>query len=414
MDMACLEHKKFFLKKSKSSFIDEVKRIRKIVYTNCNTGNFNISPNHWVDMINGKINLLKEVEIKISRELLESALKLKKKCQNELTLYIILIFVFTALILIFLYKIIFSITSPLEKLSMIAGKVSQGDMSSKASIDSNCEIGLLAKVFNEMIDNILERVKSEEQKKIKLADTMEKINLELDIAMRLQHELLPANFSDFPEVNIQCRFIPYRKVGGDLYDVWRLDKSKICFLIFDISGHGVAAALLTTVSKQSFRKNISSDLPIEKCVEKVNSELLSFFSDNQFLTAIVCVLETDKGVLTVCQCGHPTIYIHKRNTKKLIQTNECNCAIGFFEDWEFTSKSFSIDSGDRFYLYTDGLVDTKNMNKERYEHERLERIILSNELSFDKQVQGIMDDVDCFREDMDQADDLTLMCVELL
>ncbi len=190
---------------------------------------------------------------------------------------------------IFINRITESMMKPLDQLHQGVNKVAKGDLNFNQIIKSNDEIGDLAKAFKKMTLDLTHYIKDlEETTKAK-----ERIQSELMIARQIQTSMLPRIFPAFPnrkEFDIYAIMDPAKEVGGDLYDFFLIDDNNLCFIIGDVSGKGVPAALFMVICKMLLKREIMRGIPISEALANVNNIL---YPDNEtcmFATVLCCGL----------------------------------------------------------------------------------------------------------------------------
>jgi anti-sigma regulatory factor (Ser/Thr protein kinase) len=170
-------------------------------------------------------------------------------------------------------------------------------------------------------------------------------------------------------------FLPCAAVGGDLYDVIQISEDLIGFYIFSVSTQGVASALLSSLAKVSFLKNIHSLTSPKAVLERINEELLETICSNFFITAFVAFLDLHSNKLIYCNAGHTYPVIYKRNEKKLIPLKTAGAFLGVYKDAEFENDSVYLFPDDWFFLFTDGIYHLFNTESDESARKQLEEII---------------------------------------
>ena len=238
---------------------------------------------------------------------------------------------------------------------------------------------------------------------------------ELAIARHIQQSLLPSDsLPDIAQkVDISGLQVPAKFVGGDLYDYYIRD-NKLIFCIGDVSGKGVPAALLMAIAHSLFRTiSAHSDQP-----DHITRELNRSISDNNpdimFITMFLGVLDLETGLVTYCNAGH--------NPPVLLQSGEAgyleladNLLIGVEKDTEYSSRTLQLGDGDTLFLYTDGLTEAENTQKELFGEERA--LEIAQKLcgaSAEDQIKAMQSAVKQFVGDAEQSDDLTLLAIRYL
>lgn len=237
---------------------------------------------------------------------------------------------------------------------------------------------------------------------------------ELEMAARLQKSLLPDTFENLNGVSFTCRYIPSIHIGGDLYDVVDLGGGQTGFIIADVSGHGVAAALISSMFKMSFHALAATVASPTILMHMLNRELKPVL-DEDYITAFFVITDRFGKSITYTNAGHPTPLLYKRATGEIRELDTDGFFLGSFDDGGYEEKSETgIETGDALLMYTDCIIETENEKGEQYGRERLVscfRHAVEN-LRGNDIIEAIEADVRAFncRESLD--DDLTVLLLE--
>ena len=290
------------------------------------------------------------------------------------TIYIILLISLLTVILVVFIGISFSknFTNPIVELKMRLKKICCGDYDER--LNSNKFFGefiTLSDSFNSMVDtmsnyrNNMEQIvheRTEELNKtvIQLTETHEQNKRELAMAQRIQSSLIPQKFPETNLLQFSSKYMPMEALGGDLYDVYQISDKVFSVMILDVCGHGVPAALITTMAKMAFSSNTKKYSTAHEIVSHVNQELAEVLENSgNFLTAFYAIIDIENKIISYTNAGHNIIYIlHENKTISCLPNN--GPVIGVVKDLEFLSCSEQLYSGDRIVLYTDGLIEARN------------------------------------------------------
>lgn len=192
----------------------------------------------------------------------------------------------------------------------------------------------------------------------RLQQSYKQVGLDLELARRLQTSFLPANLPEVGRVRFGVCYRPHGPVGGDFYDVFRLDEEHVGFYLADAMGHGLPASLLTIFLKRAVQgKEITSGgyriVPPEEVLSRLNRELIELkLQDLPFVTMIYGVINCHDGRLRFSRAGHPYPVFIPRNGP--LKTWECTgTLLGVFEA-EFPAQEKALAPGDKLLLFTDG------------------------------------------------------------
>lgn len=194
---------------------------------------------------------------------------------------------------------------------------------------------------------------------------------ELEMAARLQKSLLPDTFENLNGVSFTCKYIPSIHIGGDLYDVVDLGGGQTGFIIADVSGHGVAAALISSMFKMSFHALAATVASPTILMHMLNRELKPVL-DEDYITAFFVLTDRFGKSITYTNAGHPTPLLFKRGTGEIKELDTDGFFLGSFDDGGYEEKTETgIEMGDALLLYTDCIIETENEAGRQYGKERL-------------------------------------------
>jgi sigma-B regulation protein RsbU (phosphoserine phosphatase) len=216
-------------------------------------------------------------------------------------------------------------------------------------------------------------------------------NLERDLAAAqlTQQSLIPQKPPTIAGWEVAACYRPVIQVGGDIYGWLRMKDGRILFWIADGTGHGAAAALLTTLAKLLFHHgSVEHDSPA-RVMEAVNNDFRSIFGARSFMTAMCVAVNPVTGRATVVGAGHPPVLIarHGGGTGSIASVAP---PLGLIEHPEFTETTVDLDSGDAFLLYTDGLFGAARGERLRLTPERLEKMLDHSAPNAEALLRGIL------------------------
>jgi serine phosphatase RsbU (regulator of sigma subunit) len=241
---------------------------------------------------------------------------------------------------------------------------------------------------------------------------------ELEMARRVQQNLLPSSrdFTERSEFKVGSRYISMEKLGGDLYDIIRVGRNGYGFLIADVSGHGVAAALITTMLKVSFSDNSGWAKDTGEIVGDVNGEMTKLIGDlNYFATAFYGTLNLETAEFCYTNAGHHPVLLYKPATSEVIHLQTPGTIIGVFPEAIFGSACLKLEEGDRLLFFTDGVVESRNFAGELYGVERMIDFIKENShLTPNIFVDLLINEVDAFTGKLKAEDDRAVLYIEFV
>lgn len=254
-------------------------------------------------------------------------------------------------------------------------------------------------------------------KNTKMIAEQQRIHTELATATKIQADCLETDFTQFNKLsnlNIHAIMRPAKEVGGDFYDVFMIDDTHMCFMIADVSGKGVPAALFMVMAKIHIKNYASLGLPLSEVVSRANNQLCYKNEAGMFVTAFICVLDTETNDVIFVNAGHNHPFIKHGDGQFEMISAKRNLVLGLMEGIPYREQHLTIGKDDCFYLYTDGVSEALNIEKELLGDYRLEEI-LNRHLDISDKVEeftkSILKEVDDFAGDEIQADDITMVYI---
>ena len=323
----------------------------------------------------------------------------------------LLIIVFVLIVTFFACHIaIQRAVKPLMQLAGAADEVAGGHFDATLpAIKSRDEIHLLRDSFENMQHSLtayIEELKSATASKASMES-------ELKIAHDIQMSMLPKTYPAFPDRNdldIYGFMMPAKAVGGDLYDFFIRDE-KLFFCIGDVSGKGVPASLLMTVTRFLFR-NIASYTPEPDHIIQALNEALSRNNDTGiFVTLFLGALDLKTGLLSYSNAGHNPPLLLSGGEVSIVPCDS-NIPVGVVSGWEFTAQQLQLASGDTVFLYTDGLNEAEDNIHQQFGIDRM--LTVANASSHQPQplIEAMIASVQQFIGNAEQSDDLTMLTVQ--
>jgi adenylate cyclase len=246
---------------------------------------------------------------------------------------------------------------------------------------------------------------------------------ELAAARSIQMGLLPHQFPAFPErrdIEVYARIEPARSVGGDLFDYLLIDTNRLFFLIADVSGKGIPAALFMAMTKEvvrdaSARYGAALDRLFAEANNKIavaSADLAEEGGDMMFVTAFAGILDLVSGEIVYASAGHDSPFVLHEGRALRQLTTEGGPPLGAVEDFAFPLDRDHLESGDVLLLYTDGVTEAQDNTGALYSAERLATLLATAPAERAERVVLIaFDDVRRFAGDAEQADDITLLAI---
>jgi len=245
-------------------------------------------------------------------------------------------------------------------------------------------------------------------------DQLISIQQDLQTAREIQLAILPKTYPPFPErheFDIYASMIAAKEVGGDFFDFFMIDNERLGFVIGDVSGKGVPAAIFMAVSRTLIRATGLKGISTKDCMGYVNKLLCNESVSCMFVTVFYGILNTLTGEVEYVNAGHnPPYRLTGGQIEKVEMTG--GTILGCLEDFSYQSKRLTLNPGDMLFLYTDGINEAFNAADEQFGDDRLEHFLAdSHEKSPEEAVKGCIDAVTGFAGDVAQSDDMTLLAI---
>ncbi len=346
--------------------------------------------------------------------ILESVLKMNSSIILSIAIFLT-IFVFTTIIVIITGRgLTISITHPLIALENDVKKISGGNLDHKATVYVNDEIGDLATSFNEMAVSLKKYIED----LTSVTAEKERIGIELEVATRIQADMLPSTFPPFPdrtEFDIYATMTPAKEVGGDFYDFFFINKDNLAIVIADVAGKGVPAALFMVITKTLIKNRALMGGTPAEILGHVNNQLCEGNKSELFVTVWLGLLNIPTGKLISANAGHEYPALRRKGEGfTLIKSEHCP-PLAALEDLSYDENELQLNSGDCLFLYTDGVAEAKNDKKERFGTDRLIQILNKDiKSSSTEQLITVKNEIKDFAGSAPQYDDITMLSLTYL
>ena len=326
---------------------------------------------------------------------------------NKISLIsIILAIVGSILLIITMLLISRRITQPLKEVIKLTQQISLGNFEKRIELPTvKDEIFYLARSVNRMQDSIKNYMCDLKEATIK----EERIESELNIAKSIQMSMLPEDLEENPYISIAATLKPAKAVGGDFYDYFYIDEDQLCFVMADVSGKGVPAAMFMSITMSYIRAYSSKQLP-SKIVKRVNNTIAKNNDANMFVTLFLGILDLKSGEFTYVNAGHTSPYIMSDIGTVQALPSSNNPVVGAFEGIEYTNHSMTLKKDEKLFLYTDGVTEAFSEKDEQFGEERLEEILVQHkDISAETCIEIVQDAITQFAGACEQSDDITIL-----
>ncbi len=314
------------------------------------------------------------------------------------------------------------ISRPIEELAKIAGSYYSGQSTDmqrskmlsdcEAYAEDSTEVGELARSYMSMIRDLgsyVDNLRSAMAEK-------ERINAELRLASDIQAHMLPCIFPPFPE---HCEFElyavmhPAKEVGGDFYDFFMIGEDKLALVIADVSGKGVPAALFMVIAKTLIKNHTQTGMTPAEVFTTVNRLLCDGNDAGLFVTAWMGILDINSGELTYVNAGHNPPLIKRADGRFEYLRKKGGLVLAGMDDTKYRQETLTVKSGDRLFLYTDGVTETADAQHRLYGEERLKDFL--NAHSSDETemlLNEVLGELQLYAGGEPQFDDITMLLMD--
>ena len=339
--------------------------------------------------------------------------KLMGRVTIELVIGSLVLFALNALLMFFVYK---KAISPVLKVkSGVQDYMNDKDSASVTDkmrrIKIRNEIGVLADSFSDLAVEI-DRYTAEI---LDLNAEKERTAAELMIAAQIQTDMIPGKFPAFPErkeFDLYASMNPAKEVGGDFYDFFLIDDDHLALVIADVSGKGIPASLFMMSSMIILRERILTGKRPSEILKQTNESICKNNKSTMFVTVWLGILEISTGKLTASNGGHEYPAVCSGGKFELLEYKH-GVALGLFNGVKYTDYEITLKKGDGIFVYTDGVAEANNADKNLFGTDRLiEALNRSPDASPEDILKNVRSAVDGFVKEEPQFDDLTMLCLK--
>ena len=309
-----------------------------------------------------------------------------------------------------------NILSPVRKIANEANRFASENVlpekKLRNSIRVQDEIGKLA----ESIDQMEEQINDYVENMTRITAEREKIITELQLAARIQKNMLPDTFPAFPdrsEFDIYAAMEPAKEVGGDFYDFFLTDEDHLCMMIADVSGKGIPAALFMMATMIILHNSAMMVNSPGEILANANNALYANNHDDMFATVWIGILEISTGRLIAANAGHEYPVIKNPDGNFTLFRDKHGLVLGAMEGMEYKEYEIMVRKGSKLFVYTDGVPEATDAGYGMFGTERMVKALNENaEGSPEEILAGVRKAIDEFVDDAEQFDDLTMLCFE--
>ena len=331
--------------------------------------------------------------------------KFEAMFMKEVSVYVntfmeILIFASLFVLIYFLIKRI--IIDNLRKINKGLGEITNGNLNVKVDVRSNEEFASLSDDINQTVGTLKRYIK----------EAAARIDKELEFAKQIQYSSLPTAFPKKNSFKLYAEMITAKEVGGDFYDFYMLSDSTIAFLVADVSGKGIPAAMFMMRAKTVIRDLAERGLEPDEIFTIANEKLCENNDAGMFVTAWLGILDTKTGLMKFANAGHNPPLFKRHGEKFEYMKARSGMLLAGMEGIKYRKNELQLMPGDKMYLYTDGITEATDINTQLYGEQRLLEFVNSLENTEPESLcKLIKEDVDKFVGTAPQFDDITMLAL---
>ena len=231
------------------------------------------------------------------------------------------------------------------------------------------------------------------------------------IAHTIQDSALPKDFPKTESVELFASMTPAKEVGGDFYDFFPIDENHFAFVMADVSGKGITAALYMMSAKAMIKNMLQAGYPLIDAMNKANKGLCDNHARGMFVTAFIGILDITTGQVQYVSAGHcPPL--HKTKDGYEYITVIRNLFLGVSTNYEYLGGKFTLKNNDRLFLYTDGVTEAQTVDEKFFDKERLKKALNQKQMTLEETVENVRKSIKRFVKEAPQSDDITMMVLE--
>ena len=310
-------------------------------------------------------------------------------------------FIYVILGVIVLLILLRGVQKPLNK--MAAQLIENGKIDYQSGTK---ELDLLASTINRQLEEIVKESEAKIERK--------KIEHELAIARNIQQSFLPAHCPNIDGIDIGSIAIPALQVGGDFYDFIPLNGDRLGFVIADVAGKGMPAALLMALSCALIRVISSEDISIQGVLEKTNQRIQEYSTEGYFVTVFYAILDPEGKRLEYIRAGHNPPLLYRSESDEIFFLEGRGVGLGVFDEINVETRKIDLISGDILVLFTDGVTEAVNSQKEEFGSTRLSELLRQNRSAKAQEIiEKIEKEIETFADGEPQFDDITIVVIKI-
>lgn len=329
---------------------------------------------------------------------------------RNVTLYLVAfmeILIYSALFILIYQMLKKKVVLNLQKVNEGLNAITNGNLDTVIDVRAYRE-------FSELSDDVNKTVAT---LKHYISDAEDRISRELEFARQIQHSALPSVFPPYPnrpDFDLYASMDAAKEVGGDFYDFYMLDHFTIVFMIADVSGKGIPAAMFMMTAKTLIKGLAESGKNTAEIFTEANKKLCENNDAGMFITAWIGKLDLRTGKLEFVNAGHNPPLLCRRGGEVEYLRTKPNFILAGMEMTRYQTREIQLNHGDELFLYTDGVTEAANEKNELYGEERLKNCLVAAADRHPREIcETIKNDVTSYAGTTPQSDDITMLCIKM-
>ena len=301
--------------------------------------------------------------------------------------------------------------TPIKKITEELYRVGKEGISGGFHFTGYGEFAEISTAFNKM----MRELKTSE---VKLTDQA-RLKREMQLAQSIQQTLLPKEIPKTEGYDIAARYQAAMEVGGDYFDFFYVDENSIGIAVGDVSGKGIGGAFVMSIVRTALRLEARGKKVASEVLSKLNATLTGEFKKGMYITLFYVILDSKRRIINYASAGHNPMILYRAETDRIYKLNPRGFPIGlnlgnqkFFQK-NISSEKLALDKGDILLIYTDGITEAMNSEREEFgEYRLLEAIKNYKELSAEEFSDALMSNIKKFTKGASQSDDITFVVIK--
>jgi anti-anti-sigma factor len=310
-----------------------------------------------------------------------------------------------------LYLLIAVFVRPIQALTDGVRALGEGSLNDEIKIEGPKEIGEIARAFNEITSKFRAAQKNVVEQ--------ERLQKEMQVAQEIQHTLLPKRVPEIGGYDIASYYKAAKEVGGDYYDFVKVDDDTLGVVVADVSGKGVPGSLVMTMIRTALRMEARGNYSAAEVMARMNDFVTEDMKKGMFVTIFYSILDSKNRIISYASAGHNPMILYRAETDETYFLNPRGFPVGIsLPDDTLFRRSIDVEKiklkkDDMLVIYTDGVTEAMNVNRDQYGEERLLQLIkASGKLSPQEFIDSLSEAIKEFTGDMPQNDDITVVAIK--